>query len=221
MNDCFIKRVLLWQIVTKPSDSGEFGVSCTLSEQKNVCLILFLEYTPPQHSLCHICRELDCVRRLTSFRKHVESLELEQQAEVLTSESAAKTEIAKLLKQLQQQVAKTVTWLQVFISSHIFFRMSSSKKMSWARTLASICLRPHCYLCMKWPHSNHWQCEITSWDPLPWSTVAFMRWCKKQNKKSFLKYWSWGSILANPPKKKKTQGQKFDKVFLSWDINPQ
>ena len=39
----------------------------------------------------------------------MEGLELEKQAEVLTCESAAKTEITKLLKELQQQVSKTVT----------------------------------------------------------------------------------------------------------------
>ena len=55
----------------------------------------------------YICRELDCVRRLHSFRKHVEGLEIEKQAELLTSESAAKTEIAKLLKELDHQVART------------------------------------------------------------------------------------------------------------------
>ena len=50
-------------------------------------------------------RELDCVRRLASFRKHVEGLELEKQAELLTCPNAAKEEIGKLLNELQQQVS--------------------------------------------------------------------------------------------------------------------
>ena len=49
-------------------------------------------------------RELDCVRRLASFRKHVESLQLERQAELLTCPNAAKEEIGKLLNELEQQV---------------------------------------------------------------------------------------------------------------------
>ena len=44
------------------------------------------------------------MRRLASFRKHVEGLELEKQAELLTCPNAAKEEIGKLLNELQQQV---------------------------------------------------------------------------------------------------------------------
>ena len=44
------------------------------------------------------------MRRLASFRKHVEGLGLEKQAELLTCPNAAKLEIAKLLNELQQQV---------------------------------------------------------------------------------------------------------------------
>ena len=44
------------------------------------------------------------MRRLASFRKHVEGLELEKQAQLLTCPKAAKEEIGKLLNQLQQQV---------------------------------------------------------------------------------------------------------------------
>ena len=44
------------------------------------------------------------MRRLASFRKHVESLQLERQAELLTCSNAAKEEIGKLLNELEQQV---------------------------------------------------------------------------------------------------------------------
>ena len=44
------------------------------------------------------------MRRLASFRKHVEGLELEKQAELLTCPNAAKEVIGKLLNELQQQV---------------------------------------------------------------------------------------------------------------------
>ena len=48
------------------------------------------------------------MRRLTSFRKHVEGLELERQAELLTCPNAAKEEIGKLLNELEQQVLNLV-----------------------------------------------------------------------------------------------------------------
>ena len=44
------------------------------------------------------------MRRLASFRKYVESLELEKQADLLTCPIAAKEEIVKLLNELEQQV---------------------------------------------------------------------------------------------------------------------
>ena len=54
------------------------------------------------------------MRRLASFRKHVEGLELERQAELLTCPNAAKEEIGKLLNELEQQVlnlAEDFKWL--------------------------------------------------------------------------------------------------------------
>ena len=51
------------------------------------------------------------MRRLASFRKHVEGLDLEKQAKLLTCPKAAKEEIGKLLNQLQQQVCITLLWI--------------------------------------------------------------------------------------------------------------
>ena len=45
------------------------------------------------------------MRRLASFRKHVEGLELEKQAELLTCPNAAKLEIAKLLNENRTELS--------------------------------------------------------------------------------------------------------------------
>lgn len=48
--------------------------------------------------------ELDCVRRLPSMRKYIESLPLDEQADLLTSSSACKQTISELMKNLTEHV---------------------------------------------------------------------------------------------------------------------